>query len=60
MQNLQDGWYVKREYQDASGNYHTETSEYMSKTKAEDYCNLYNANTNNGTAYLEYDTDFDL
>ena len=61
MQNLKDGWYVKREYKDENGNYHTETSDYMSKVEAQKICDSYNAKTNTsiGSAYLMYDKDFD-
>ena len=62
MQNLKDGWYVKREYKDENGNYHTETTDYMSKEEAQKICDSYNAKTNAnvGSAYLMYDKDFDI
>lgn len=62
MQNLNDGWYVKREYKDENGNWHTEESQYMNKANAERYCTSYNTYMpiEYGTARLMYDKDFDI
>lgn len=62
MQNLNDGWYVRKHYKDENGDWHTKESQYMSKTEAEKYCTSYNAMTpiEEGTAHLMYDKDFDI
>lgn len=62
MQNLEDGWYAKKEYCDENGNWHTEETDYMSKADAKRICDAWN-NTHDvieGDCSLCYSNDFDL
>lgn len=62
MQNLKDGWYVKKECRNENGNWHIETSGYMSKTNAERSCDAWNNahGVSEGNCTLHYDDAFDL
>lgn len=62
MQNLKNGWFIEWEEKDSDGEWHTTTSDYMSKEKAEKIVNNYNNNVKieEGSAYLCYDEDFDI
>lgn len=62
MQNLEDGWYAKKEYCDENGNWHTEETDYMSKADAKRICDAWN-NTHDvieGDCSLCHSNDFDL
>lgn len=62
MQNLKNGWYIEWNSYDEYGKLKIENSDYMSKEKAEKIVNNYNNNVKieEGTAYLCYDSDFDI
>lgn len=62
MQNMEDGWYCKKEYRDKNGDWHTEISDYMSKAKAEKICNDWNNSHSilDGDCSCHYSNDFDL
>ena len=62
MQNLKNGWFIEWTEKDSDGEWHTTTSDYMSKSEAEERVSRYNdeVDEEEGTAYLCYDEDFDI